>query len=90
MDAGQSFYRKRQNQRAFLERMDDYIERLGNFEAEAERRMDEMVDALLKIHPSAQECCDFACSAPPIFGRMYRKRRGSDAAPWIGNVAPAM
>ena len=53
-------YRKRQNQRAFLERMDDYIERLGNFEAEAERRMDEMVDALLKIHPSAQECCDFA------------------------------
>lgn len=54
------FYRKRQSQRAFLERMEDYIERLGNFEAEAEQRMNEMVDTLLKMHPSAQECCDFA------------------------------
>ena len=53
-------YRKRQSQRVFLERMDDYIERLGNFEEEAERRMDDMVAALLKMHPSAQECCDFA------------------------------
>ena len=71
--------------------MEDYIERLGNFEAEAERRMDEMVDALLKMHPSAQECCDFALQrSTHLWQNVPEAAAVHDAAPWNGHVAPAM
>lgn len=53
------FYRKHQDQKLFLEKMDDYIKRLGNFEEDAEQRMADIVGTLLEMHPSTKECCEF-------------------------------
>lgn len=54
------FYGKHQRQLLHSERVDDYLNRLGAFEEKVENEMGAIVEQMLLMHPSVEECYQYA------------------------------